>query len=83
MFGDTATFIVVHDSIADKLTCSSDAITVKMQAGVTFRGEEIVGYRANLWLRSAIRVLTLLARGKMDPENNGATEVAFPVPKSD
>ena len=30
------------------------------KAGVSFTGDIAVGYRANLWLRSAIRVLLLL-----------------------
>lgn len=37
-------------------------------SGVAFTGVDLtVGYRANLWLRSAIRVLTVLAEGDLNP----------------
>ncbi|KAK9850954.1 hypothetical protein WJX84_002687, partial [Apatococcus fuscideae] len=46
------------------------------RAGVSFRGEDIsVGYSANLWLRSAIRVLMLLAEGPIDPSRPGGDEL--------
>ena len=35
----------------------------QVNSGVHFRGDAAVGYRANLWLRSAIRVLQLLHDG--------------------
>lgn len=39
------------------------------RAGVSFTGAHTsVGYRANLWLRAAIRVLTVLAEGDLNPE---------------
>lgn len=39
------------------------------KAGVAFQGEdESIVFRANLWLRSAIRVLELLAETDLDPE---------------
>jgi putative N6-adenine-specific DNA methylase len=38
-------------------------------SGVAFRGSWAVGYRANLWLRTAVRVLVELARGPApDPD---------------
>lgn len=39
-----------------------------------------VAYRANLWLRSAIRVLVKLAEGELDPNNSGAEEVRRVAP---
>ncbi|GFR42583.1 hypothetical protein Agub_g3510, partial [Astrephomene gubernaculifera] len=37
------------------------------RAGVAFRGRSVSsGYAANMWLRSAIRVLVLLAEGRLD-----------------
>ena len=35
-------------------------------AGVSFRGDIAVGYAANLWCRSAVRVLERLASGFLD-----------------
>ena len=35
-------------------------------AGVSFRGDIAVGYAANLWCRSAVRVLERLATGFLD-----------------
>lgn len=46
------------------------------KAGVYFRGRDLaVGYRANLWLRSGIRVLRLLSRGYLDPWQPGGDEI--------
>ena len=45
------------------------------RAGVSFVGDAAVGYRANLWLRSAIRVLQLLAEAELDPRQPGGDEV--------
>ena len=38
------------------------------RAGVDFRGSLYVGYNANLWLRSAVRVLVRLAAADLDIE---------------
>lgn len=46
------------------------------KAGVSFSGGDIgTGYRANLWLRSAVRVLQLLAADTLDPYIPGGTEI--------
>ncbi len=34
-----------------------------------------VGYRANLWLRSAVRVLQLVGEDYLNPDASGATEL--------
>eukprot|EP00873_Tetraselmis_striata_P011136 jgi/Tetstr1/431400/TSEL_021090.t1 len=49
---------------------------VPAKAGVEFAAPSVeVAYRANLWLRSAIRVLVKLAEGELDPNNSGAEEI--------
>jgi hypothetical protein len=45
------------------------------KAGVSFTGDTSVGYRANLWLRSAIRVLRLLHETLLDAERPSGEEV--------
>ncbi|GAB4823363.1 hypothetical protein N2152v2_010409 [Parachlorella kessleri] len=45
------------------------------RAGVSFVGDASTGYRANLWLRSAIRVLQLLGVAELDPRRPGGDEV--------
>ncbi|EFJ53062.1 hypothetical protein VOLCADRAFT_115653, partial [Volvox carteri f. nagariensis] len=45
---------------------------VPSKAGVEFRGRRVSdGYAANLWLRSAIRVLVLLAEGQLGTDPRG------------
>ena len=44
-------------------------------SGVSFRGDARVGYRANVWLRSAIRVLVELDRGYIDPNVPGGAAI--------
>eukprot|EP00884_Botryococcus_braunii_P012866 jgi/Botrbrau1/21580/Bobra.174_2s0075.1 len=46
------------------------------RAGVSFWGPDLAtGYRANLWLRAAIRVLVLLAEGDLNPRQRGGDEL--------
>lgn len=45
------------------------------KAGVSFTGELATGYRANLWLRSAIRVLQLLAETVLEARQPAGEEV--------
>jgi hypothetical protein len=45
------------------------------KAGVSFVGDAATGYRANLWLRSAIRVLQYQADAELDPRRPGGDEV--------
>ncbi|KAK9822164.1 hypothetical protein WJX81_003042 [Elliptochloris bilobata] len=46
------------------------------RAGVHFRGATLeTGYRANLWLSSAIRVLVRQAEGQLDPRRQGGDEL--------
>lgn len=43
-----------------------------MLPGLTHRGPGVaLGYRANLWLRSAVRVLQLVAEGQLNPDAPG------------
>ena len=44
-------------------------------SGVSFRGDARVGYRANVWLRSAVRVLCELDRGYIDPNVPGGAAI--------
>lgn len=44
-------------------------------SGVSFAGSPRVGYLANLWLRSAIRVLVEMHRGWLDPNISGGQAV--------
>eukprot|EP00899_Mesostigma_viride_P021310 jgi/Mesvir1/29180/Mv25947-RA.2 len=53
--------------------CASKVTVGK--AGVEFTGDMAVGYRANLWLRSAVRVLLLLSEGPLDPSQEGGDSV--------
>ncbi len=43
--------------LADELTALGAADVARGRGGVTFRGEPALLYRANLWLRTAVRVL--------------------------
>ena len=45
------------------------------RSGVAFSGDAGVGYRANLWLRAATRVLLLLAEAPLDPEEPPGEEL--------
>ncbi|KAK9908246.1 hypothetical protein WJX75_004747 [Coccomyxa subellipsoidea] len=46
------------------------------KAGVSFRGHSLeVGYRANLWLRAAIRLLVHVAEGPLDGRQPGGDEL--------
>lgn len=45
------------------------------KAGVSFTGDLSVGYRANMWLRSAIRVLQLLGETLLDGRRPAGEEV--------
>ncbi|KAL4458935.1 hypothetical protein ABPG75_013800 [Micractinium tetrahymenae] len=45
------------------------------KAGVSFTGDLVVGYRANMWLRSAIRVLQLLGETLLDARRPAGEEV--------
>jgi len=46
------------------------------KAGVEFMAPSMeVAFRANLWLRSAIRVLIKMAEGDLNPNNSGAEEI--------
>ncbi|BDA44812.1 Ribosomal RNA large subunit methyltransferase K/L [Coccomyxa sp. Obi] len=46
------------------------------KAGVSFRGDSLeVGYRANLWLRAAIRLLVHVAEGPLDGRLSGGDEL--------
>jgi putative N6-adenine-specific DNA methylase len=44
-------------------------------SGVSFAGDARVGYLANVWLRSAIRVLVEMRRGWLDPSAPGGAAV--------
>lgn len=46
------------------------------KAGVSFTGDLSVGYRANMWLRAAIRVLQLLGETLLDPRRPAGEEVS-------
>ncbi|KAK9811854.1 hypothetical protein WJX72_011203 [[Myrmecia] bisecta] len=60
--------------LANKAIGASDIQPGK--AGVSFRAATLeAGYRANLWLRSAIRVLVLLAEGPLNPRLPGGDEI--------
>lgn len=48
------------------------------RAGVSFSGDAGVGYRANLWLRSAIRVLALQGETLLDARYPAGEEVRAP-----
>ena len=48
---------------------ASDVVVGK--SGVSFTGTQRVGYDANVWLRSAVRVLVELKRGYLDPNARG------------
>ncbi|CEG00779.1 DNA methylase, N-6 adenine-specific, conserved site [Ostreococcus tauri] len=53
-----------------------DAREVRVgKSGVSFVGTQRVGYDANLWLRSAVRVLVELKRGYLDPGVSGTESV--------
>jgi len=45
------------------------------KSGVSFTGSQRVGYDANVWLRSAVRVLVELKRGYLDPRVSGTESV--------
>lgn len=51
-------------------------------SGVSFQGTQATGYRANLWLRSAIRVLVRLASAdlKIDPVRTTPPQHGHPPP---
>ncbi|KAK9831607.1 hypothetical protein WJX74_002393 [Apatococcus lobatus] len=68
----------LEQAVAKELSETVPGTTVIQpgRAGVSFRGADIsVGYNANLWLRSAIRVLLLLAEGPIDPNRPGGDEL--------
>ena len=45
------------------------------KSGVSFTGTQRVGYDANVWLRSAVRVLVELKRGYLDPNVSGTESI--------
>ena len=64
---------VVAKELESELIGASD---VRVGAsGVSFRGDARVGYRANVWLRCAIRVLCELDRGYIDPNVPGGAAI--------
>jgi hypothetical protein len=54
---------IVADELASPLIDARNVSAAK--AGVAFTGDLAVGYRANLWLRCAVRVLVHLAEGEL------------------
>lgn len=64
---------VVADELSSPTIGARDVLPGK--AGVQFVGDLATGYRANLWLRSAIRVLSLLHETLLDPRRPAGEEV--------
>ena len=64
---------VVADELSSPLVGASDVAVGS--SGVSFVGSPRVGYLANVWLRSAIRVLVEMRRGWLDPAVPGGESV--------
>ena len=64
---------VVARELASPMINASDIVIGK--SGVSFTGTQRVGYDANVWLRSAVRVLVELKRGYLDPYVSGTQSV--------
>jgi len=64
---------VVARELASPMINASDIIVGR--SGVSFSGTQRVGYDANVWLRSAVRVLVELKRGYLDPGVSGTESV--------
>jgi len=68
----------LEDAVMAELANPAVGVTnIRMgRSGVSFNGVDVgTGYRANLWLRSAIRVLQLLAVDQIDPEADPYQEI--------
>ena len=64
---------VVAAELASSEINASDIAVGK--SGVGFTGTQRVGYDANIWLRSAVRVLVELSRGYLDPQVSGTESI--------
>jgi len=64
---------VVARELESPMINASDVVVGK--SGVSFTGTQRVGYDANVWLRSAVRVLVELKRGYLDPNARGTESV--------
>ena len=64
---------VVAAELASREINASDIAVGK--SGVGFTGTQRVGYDANIWLRSAVRVLVELSRGYLDPRVSGTESI--------
>ncbi|KAL3159933.1 hypothetical protein ABBQ38_010326 [Trebouxia sp. C0009 RCD-2024] len=74
-------YVTCHPGLEEVVAAELTSQNIRAQevvpgkAGVFFRGTDAVGYRANLWLRSSIRVLRLLAKGHLSPYRAGGDEI--------
>ncbi|KAL3157914.1 hypothetical protein ABBQ32_012319 [Trebouxia sp. C0010 RCD-2024] len=74
-------YVTCHPGLEEVVAAELTSQNIRAQevvpgkAGVFFRGPDAVGYRANLWLRSGIRVLRLLAKGHLSPYRAGGDEI--------
>ena len=74
-------YATCHPGLEDVVAAELESSLIGAQdvrvgaSGVSFRGDVKVGYRANVWLRSAIRVLVELDRGWIDSDIPGGAAV--------